>query len=435
MKREIALKTGLIGGWSITAAVISFIFTLLVSNTLGPADYGLFVLSMSVFELGLVFFYGINDAGTKYIAETRLRCIAKKVATMEIIIGIIMAAVLFFGADFIAGLLGKPIGGYLRIVAIALAIRPGMEVLKSVYLGMKRMKLFVTVLAINDIGRLIFAAVAFALGFGVGGVLWGLVAAIFLSFIIASFGLKKNGLSPGYFETRKLVNYSLRSFTYFIFLAIYAQITYYMVGAFLPAEEVGIFGLIFKLIVIGIGLIPAAVNTVLFPYFSELSTDEERTGKLLSASLTITTVTATFMCVVMFLLLGHFVRLLFPAYSEGLLIVPILIAGSFINVISSTTDSLVKGRGDFRIGITSAAAAIAVLAVSGYYMIPAYGLTGAALTWFFGSVTVNVLFLLQIRKKHDLHFDIEVIYRMVAITVGKTYGLFRRSSQTKQLKP
>ena len=93
---------------------------MLVAGSLGPAKYGFFVLAMSVFEALLVAFYGISAACTKYVAETGLLSVVKKTAVIEIVTGFILAVAVFIGADTIAGWLGHPIAGYLRIIAAIL---------------------------------------------------------------------------------------------------------------------------------------------------------------------------------------------------------------------------------------------------------------------------------------------------------------------------
>jgi len=430
MKREIAMKTGLMSGWNLIGSVISFAFTLLVANGLGPAGYGLFALTMAVFEVLLVAFYVFGLAGTKYIAENGLSSVAKKLIVIEIVIGIVLAVIVFVCADSIAAWLGKPIAGYLRIVAAALLVRPFYETIRSVYLGVKKMRWYVAVEAVTFTGKLALAAIALFLGLGIGGVLWGYIAAMALAVVVSLWGLKGKLKKSGVFGTRPLAAYAFRSTIYLAFLAVYGQLIFYLMGPLLAAEEIGKFSLLFKIIATGITVVPASVGLVLFPYFSQLNNDTAKTEKLLSSSLSVEAAIALVTSLAMFVFLGPFINVFFPSYSDGLVIAPFLIVGSFLLVISSTVDSFIRGRAAFGMGTISMALAIAILLAAGPVLISSHGIVGAAVTWLLGSIAMNGSFLFQIIRRYRLRFDYEAI--RYAFTVLRNPGALVSKAANRQ---
>lgn len=179
-----------------------------------------------------------------------------------------------------------------------------------------------------------------------------------------------------------------------------AQSSIWIVGVSLSANEVAVFGAAWKLVSL-VAMPILIVNAVVQPYVARLFS-EGKTQELESiarATATIAGIPSTVVIAGFLVFGGSILSLVYGQdYERGAIVLAILGAGHFFNVITGSCDSVLAMTGNQRllmmISITSAACTIAL----GLYWVSPYGIEGVAWATTIGRLVQNLLSWSAARK-------------------------------------
>jgi len=157
------------------------ISSIIIARLLGPADYGLFSLSIVVpsILIGLIDF-GIPSAITRFSAKFRAEeknpevgNIIKAGLMFEITVGIVASAFCFLFSDFLATyIINRPQASfYVKVVSFLILFQTLFNAINSALIGLDRMKNNALIMIIRAFTKILLSPLLIILGFGIFGAL------------------------------------------------------------------------------------------------------------------------------------------------------------------------------------------------------------------------------------------------------------------------
>jgi O-antigen/teichoic acid export membrane protein len=303
----------------------------------------------------------------------------------------------------------------LKIMALSLPFSCLGTVILASLQGIKLIKYRVLVdQVLVPLCRFCFVALAIVLGYRLRAVAWSYVLAIVLGTMLAGFFLIKSfpeilREGPILCERRKITFFSLPLFFSEMFQALFNRVSILMIGYFLSATMVGIYGTAQRFLpMIRIPL--SAFNGIFAPIISELFTREKREDLenqfktvakwVFMTSLPIFTLLIFFSKQILSIFDPSFV-----AYSGAMIV---LCFGQMIIAATGSTGLILMMTGRPHINLFNSALLCVASILFNLYVIPRYGIIGAAWVSAFSIGAIQLLQLLQVwylLGMHPYHLD------------------------------
>ena len=181
----------------IVAIVSSGLLMVLLARLLGPTEYGLLFLAISVFSaMGIFSKLGLAKSGARYVSEYKERDpgqlphIFRTVLLFNAVAIAVVASVLFVGHRQIAALLEEPgLVPFLLLGVAYLAFEALATFVRLMLQGLEEIQFSATLHALGRGCRLLFAIGFVALGFGAIGALVGYILSFVLVTVIGLGGI------------------------------------------------------------------------------------------------------------------------------------------------------------------------------------------------------------------------------------------------------
>jgi stage V sporulation protein B len=195
---SIAKNAGLAIGGRLFFLLVRFCMALLVARTLGPEQYGIYVLAMGIIAFPVAFsLLGLEPAMIRFVAQFKAQKESAKlrgtiafgcqvVLTSSFVLGL----GLFMSAEWMSEVIFHKMSliPLLRVMALAVPFSSVMVILLSALQGAKMVKYKILVEQIfMPMSRLILVIAAFWLGFQILGVVWVWTTTTIAGFLLAVF--------------------------------------------------------------------------------------------------------------------------------------------------------------------------------------------------------------------------------------------------------
>lgn len=393
--RKLILRNAMIlAGGSAAARGLGLLSQVLMARWLGPEDFGLFSLSMSIFALFSVgALFGFQGSLPRLLPDHAVRGTGREGEVLS------TAALLALGASLVLGLSAlltresviarffgeSKLGPCLLILALGFPVSVAADLLQAVARGLKHTSYRVIY---GDIGLPLVRIVVF-LGLAAVAVrlseaaAFGVVAANGVAVAGIWLGLRKNreiSLSkPTRAMAAEVVRFSWPLAFSGILFVLLSRTDVYGVGYFLGVEEVGIYAVAVTLagllnqvgLCFGYTLLP-----VLTEEYSRNRAEAERIGQE----------TLRWVCLATLPLVGltiinaePIVAILFGAkYVAAAPVVSVLAVGIGLNVLSGPAGNLLVASGDTVRDMLSSCIPVVLNLILNVILVPRYGLLGAA---------------------------------------------------------
>lgn len=396
-------------GWVFFASVVSlligFPLKIILARWLGASDLGLYQMVVTVLAIaGLVSTLGIGVALTKYVAEDKkdkdkLSQIMTPGLLGPIILGLIAGISLYALSGMIAGIFNMPeLAHLLRIIAFTLPVSAFVGALVGILNGLREMKTYSFLAILSSLLSIIFIVVFVKLGFGITGVIFGMLFSTigaFIGGIYLSKNLLRLDIKNFIKNAKKLVSFGGRVFVGNTLSRLIQQADIIMIGYFLAAKDVGYYS-----IAVGLAsfflLVPRAIATITYPATSEYWSENNRTA--IQRMVDKTTKYSAAILLPIGLGVGFFARdVVTGIYGEEFiyavsplwaLLIGRVITGSIITPIAGSIGA--TGRPQFNVMLN----AITLVANIGlnFLLIPRYGILGAAIATTVSFILWTILF-------------------------------------------
>ena len=384
-------------GASIVGNGLNYLFGVFLARWLGADQFGLYAIGLTFFSaLVLVVPLGMEAGAIKFISERRERqnlcgtkVIVVQAAGVTVVTSIVAAVCLATLAPIISErLYHKPdLQNVLWLFSLAVPFSAITSVLLAALRAQHTVRPFVTVRYLwEPVGKFLMAGGLLWWGWGLGGVVGGMVAAVVISLLLTLGFLRTN--VPSFFTTREhwtlagvspLLKYCLPLAVATLFGVVTPRMDIFMLGSWASAKEIGVYQAAFQT-ASALALILGALESSLTPFFGQNHARQDISG-LQHLYQTASKLVA--ICTVpLFLILAIFSRevlsLFGPEFVAGGPLLVILAAGQLVSSAGGSPNNLLLMGGHSRLvmwnTIGMGAISIMVFAVA----VPWWGIWGAA---------------------------------------------------------
>lgn len=270
----------------LSASGISFIFsfflTVILSNFLNPAEFGLIITSLTFTQLITdCFGLGVGAAMLRFIpnsSATERLVIIKSSFLLRVITATIVAIFTYLFSSYIAEIIFKSslITPYIQLSTIGILLM--MIVFWGQVLFQSEHRFFLSALTwgLPNVFRFILISVIpfFGLFNALGAYLSMQVALIPVVFLIfTKSGVGFLGVKSKLVDYKKILQFGLPAGIGFAFAAIYTKLDQMFIFSLVGEEEAGVYGLAFRLSVLFL-LLSASFTSAITPRFSAISNEK-----------------------------------------------------------------------------------------------------------------------------------------------------------------
>jgi O-antigen/teichoic acid export membrane protein len=418
-------------GFGFTGAIIGrafgYLTRIVLARFLGADYYGLLNLGLAVFGIvTAIAALGLGSGVIRYVSyykgrgeEEKIKGTIYSALKMNLPVALAFSFFLYLGADWLALHVfhDQSLSPVLKIFSFAIpfAILAGNFISATIGFQDLRYRVYVTDISENAL-RLIAIVILLSLGFGLLGAVWGWCIAIMITPFLAFYFLEKR-VFP-FFRTKikpDPMGKTLFFFSWPLLLVGFSGLILewtdtLMLGYFTTSSDVGIYNAALPTARL-VQTIPGIFAVIFMPVISELFSrgryEDIRDMYSIVTKWILSLVIPAFLLIVLFA--PSVIRIVFGAgYTGGASALAILTSGYLFISLFGLTDPILEvyGRTKVIMGCTVLTAAINV--ILNWYLIPIYGITGAALatgsSFVFWSV-IQFLFVYRLGKMQPFRFN------------------------------
>lgn len=231
---------------TMTMNIGAFLYHFVMGRVLGPSDYGVLGVVLTVFYVLLVPHYVIQTSISKFIASFRAKKNFKAVSnlfvrsTKKLIIASILLFFVVLGLSFfLADFLRIPLG-ILWIVALAIPFLFLVPIARGMLQGLQSFKLLGVNFVVEAFAKFLFGLLLVFVGFGVFGAVFGITAAYMTSFILGYFVLMKYfKKTKNIVDSKSVYKYSWPVFLVLLSLTLFYSLDVMLVKHYFDALQAG----------------------------------------------------------------------------------------------------------------------------------------------------------------------------------------------------
>lgn len=383
-------------GFSQTVLMISgYIVHIYIGRSLGPADYGIFGIIISIMTLNnILFTTGVPQASSKFIAMNgNINKIVKTSINLQIIFSVIVFGIYFLSAQIVADILGDPeLSRYIRISSFTIPIYAIFSIYGGFLNGFRLYGRQASITMIHSIVKAITVIILVSLGFAIYGAIIGYILGALVGTIIGwSFvrSIKKNMGNNEDFSARKIIDFSLLITVFSFSLLFLMNIDLFFVKRFLDNVQTGYYTAASTLSKLPYYML-TGLGIALFPTISKFSNDKIQVRKYIRESMRYLIL---ILFPITFIMSGSsklLIELIYSnRYTDASYSLEILIFGLAAFTISNILMMIMNAYGRPIIPVVMTVILIPIIIGLNWILIPIYGLKGAAV-----ATTITGLFSL-----------------------------------------
>lgn len=397
---------------------MAFVCTPLIIRNLGDVNYGIYVILGVIGGIFTIANLGMGDATLKYVAQyaaTDDRQEIQKVFTSTFLIyalfgGMITLLLWFCPNIFVRLLKIDRFDGILQLFRITI-VTFWIHLLNGCFAAIPQAVQRYEFCAFTSIFQNIlqFASVFIVIRFSYG--IKGLIYATFLNAVIIltlNLGIAKCLMPyirfrwPGMDGFKKVLNYGMTIFGSQMIGLLWQHSDNIILSALIGPQAVSYFSVPMQTVGKGFGLI-ASGSAVLFPRFSELSSNcdenKEKIKELYVKTTQVGLFASIIMCVPLAVMIPDFLRLWISAdfAKKAALVATILAASYIIRGAFLSYDALFKGLGYPRYNLYCTLASSVCILIVDLILIPIFGLKGVGFAYIVSSTigVISIIFVFQ----------------------------------------
>lgn len=376
---------------------LNYLFNMYFARALGPADFGLYALGMTVFNIAVLFApLGMETAVMKFVSQeagSGGMASARKTISSGVGVaagfGLLLALCMAFSSDMLAHtLFGKP---ELSSVFLLLAIGVPLAAISAVAISSLQALGQIRTMALirnglEPMGKFLLAAIAVSIGFGLAGVLGSLLAVFLVSLVISIWYLKRltnfrfeRRIIPGGLEARMLLAFSMPLVISNLFGIVAPRSDMLTIGAYLASQDIAVYAVASQTAAVLV-LILGAFDTAIMPTIGGLLAKQD-VGQLAEVSKSAARWALTlslFVFVQLALFGGDILRLFGSTFESGALCLIILAAGHLVGSASVSSTGIILMSGHSKVIMLNSIVIGVALIVSNVVFVPRFGIIGAA---------------------------------------------------------
>lgn len=427
-RHRVLLGTGYVLASTIAAIASSIAFRLVLVFFLGIADYGVFVLAVSLLSLfALVSDLGFSSALPKFVAEQadeeRRKDLIAVAAVASGLTGLFTTLLLLAFAFPLGSSFGMPaLPTVLVILSFQAPISLAALTLLAAINGLRRMRLYSAIVVFMNVSSLAVVFFALALGGGLVGAVTATVASSAVHFVVLAFiargHLPWRRIPRFWNQARTLLAFGIKmSATNWTSTVLY-QVDVILLAYFTRSSVLVAYYSIATLLGRILWIVPGSLSVVAYPAISGYAKEgaQSRIAGLVSRGLRFSAGFVGMGVLVIVYFGPEILRTLFgsaalPAYAPlAILLIGMAPLGGTKSLASGISS---VGRPD--IGLKIALAGLSISVTLNVLLIPVLGLPGAALATAIAYATTSILLFHYIQRTLKVPLDRMWFLRLSAL--------------------
>jgi stage V sporulation protein B len=420
--RKVFKESGIGLGGSVFGTALNYGVLLMVTRFLTPDEFGVFSLAQAIVGVFIIFaLCGTPRALDRFIpyyralGETgKVKGLIRGVMRMTTLLEVATALVLLALADWVATTVFHNPGMtvVLRLMVLSIPTLGFIELVGYAFIGYKevRYRVYTYQVAVPAI-KLVLAAAALSLGYGLIGWVWAYVASLALASLIAFFlyqrkigrALRDTAARP--VDLREVVSYSWPLSINTLVLLFSGQVGTLLLGHFRPPADVGVFQVYIYMVLV-MHLTLNAFSQIYKPVAAEFASLKDRAGsaELFSRVGKWLLLSGAFVGVVVIVLGRDVVGLFFPtSYGVATSALVILAVGRTVISALGPQGMALEAHGNTRLSMLNALVMVSLNVGLAFLLIPRYGIVGAAVASAVATLGGAVAGLIEVAVLHGLH--------------------------------
>jgi O-antigen/teichoic acid export membrane protein len=407
---KIAKGAGIVFSGTVFSLALRYLFQVIVARRLGTEAYGLFSLGIAAFAVAeMIATLGMNRGMVRYVAlhsqETDRRLLKGTVllgVRMSLGVGTAVGLLLACSSGLLAmNLFHSPdLARILRVLAIGVPISALTTVMVSSSQGLKIMRHKVWVRDIFELlVRVLLVLFLFWAGWEIGGAVAAFLVSIAAGTLMSTSIFRRTfrqvlaGSIHPIFPIRELMRFCWPLLFANGFIHMEAWISTFMLGALLGLGPVGIFSAAYRTSLLIQGIV-MSFGAIFSPIISDLmhrgeSQELERLFKLVTRWIFSLSLPASLLMIVF---ARDILSLFGQDFTLGTTALVILCSGQIINSVTGPLGVMIDMSGHSKLTLFNSALHFALQAGLCIWLIPAYGIMGAA-----AAKSLSILFLRFVR--------------------------------------
>ncbi|MBM56310.1 MAG: hypothetical protein CMB32_07115 [Euryarchaeota archaeon] len=411
--------SGMVFFFRVLGGLAGYAVTYLITTSYGAETFGLFEMCLTILTIiGVLGRMGFDGALVKFIPQFReqgefshLRDTYKFTLSRAIPLSILMGIGLFIGADFIASFFNSNhLAEGIRITAFIVPFSTWIGLNSEAFRGMKNMVAY----SIYQRGTTIFIA-CFAIlilkslypswihvplvGFGIGAVMLSVVAGIDAPKRIYELGEAQTSSTPFLSSTILAVAFPMLLHASMFMVMNWTDTL--MIEYFYEETEVGIYRLAFKVAAL-ITVAQYAINSIAAPMFSSFKTKGDINGlrKIVRNIGYLNLLISVPIFIVIQLFPSFILEFFGEEFTGGTAPLIVLSIGSILNALCGPVMYLLSMTGFEKTARNIIVIASAFNIAMNLFLIPKFGILGAAYATSICTVLWNVMAVIKIKKEY-----------------------------------
>jgi O-antigen/teichoic acid export membrane protein len=445
-------------GGSVFGLVLKVLASIVITRSLGPEAFGIYVLATAILAFAqIIALFGMENSLVRFVSKyralgdtPRLRGAIVWGIGVASALGVIASALLLWLSSYLGErVFDKPLlSSILRIVALSLPFSTLGHMLNALLQGVKLIKYKVLVEQIwVPVFRFLAAVSAVAMGQELVGIAWAYVVADIMGVFLSShfvFNLipEVRGIRRFKLERREMTLFSLPILFSMILNAIINQADVLIMGHYLPASSVGIYGIAQRfvpLIAIPLGVF----NSVFAPNISDLASrgkKEELEHQFKVVAKWIFTISLP-----IFAFLALFPKQILSVFGQGFVDgwqpMIVLGIGQMINAGTGSVGFMLMMTGRPLANLFNTGLLCVTSILLNLYLIPRHAIMGAAFAGAFSIGMVQILRLSEVWYFLGMHpyrrdfFKPALSCALASLVVALVASTGRESSQLLMVLP
>ncbi len=437
--KNIAVNAG-IGAFGIMFLnLMAFVNNAIITRTLGADDYGLFVLATNIlYFIVIISQFGFGSTIVRYVsyytgkgASGKVKGTIRYSAKVLLVSGLVLTVLAFLLSPVISTtIFDRPeLTAYLKILLLSLPFLVVTVVVNASLNGLKLIKY--QVLSTNILHPLLFftfISIVFLAGYRLTGLIWVVFIMGIAGLLIPYFFLYTN-----YFKISKKIKpevdkKELWKFAFPMYLIHFLNnavlyIPIFLIGYFLSNTEVGVYNISFKLALL-VSFSLGAFQLIFSPTISNLfARNNKQLIEQLYQSITkwiFTISLVTFFIIMLFS--GQFLSIFGKEFITGSTILLIMVCGEIFNATGGLAGNILIMSGRPKVALVNSLVAFVSISLSAWFLIPVYGMTGAAISYAVTIVLINLLRIAELYLYEHIQ-PFNVSYLKPIIAGGIVYAL------------
>jgi O-antigen/teichoic acid export membrane protein len=403
--------------FKIIGSLLGYVFLLLVTRTSGAEVWGIFVLCLAVLNItSILSRFGVDTALLRFVAQLKgkmeeIKGIYLQGFSLVLALSIVFSILLYFFSNILAEtVFQKPnLTPFLKVISFALIPFTIIHINAQAYRGLKRIKEFSF---FQHTSKFLFAVIIFVLLFYFTDIdviimpIYSFLAAVFIVMIFSGVGIFKTfkGVQTIIIFTKKEIlstSYPMMLSSSILLLMAWADTI--MIGIFKTEVDVGFYNVALKLAMLA-SIILGSVNSILAPKISETFNNNkiDEFKVLIKQSTRIIFFISLPILIVLFLFPEFLLSLFGQEFVIAKTTLLILLIGQAVNAMSGSVGLILQMTGKEKVYQNILLIALVFNIMLNLFLIPRFGIEGAAIASAFSFLFWNLSSVLYIYKGYKV---------------------------------